>query len=106
MAPLLKHNSELLFITSDKTGGSFPPNLTTFEGNPTAGHDLVAMNGSQRLQTSTESTTGLANTPLRESSGILGAKAIEANGDSFWSLMVTRPYTLAHLEAKCQNNEE
>lgn len=64
MAPLLKHNSELLFVTSDKTGGCFPPNLTTAEGNPTAGHDLVAMNGTQRLQPSTESTSGLANAPL------------------------------------------
>lgn len=62
MAPLLKHNSELLFITSDKTG-CFPPNLTTLEGNTIAGHDLVATNGMQRLQTSTESTSGLANAP-------------------------------------------
>lgn len=61
MAPLLKHNSEVLFITSDKTGGCFPPNLTTLEENTIAGHDLVVTNGTQRLQTSTESTSGLAN---------------------------------------------
>lgn len=31
MAPLLKHNSELLFMTPDKRS-CFPPNLTTLEG--------------------------------------------------------------------------
>lgn len=97
MAPLLKHNSELLFIDYQtliirQGGWSPPPQSNNLRRKPIAGHELVAMNGTQRLLTSTESTSGLANAPFRESSGILGTKAIEANSERvFLELMVTRP---------------
>lgn len=78
----------------------------TLEGNTTAGHDLVATNG--RRGHRPQLSLPQAWPTLRESSGIWGSKAIEANSDSFWSLWSRdhKPSPILKLNAGTMNKEK
>lgn len=78
MAPLLKHNSELLFITPDGGRGRFPPNLRTLDGRC---HRWACSVGDACGEYGTlRSPPQALPTPL-EFQGIWGNKAVQAKGD-------------------------
>lgn len=105
MAPLLKHNSELLFVTPDRGRGRFPPNLRTLEGRchrgACAGGDACGGYGTRR------SPPQDLPTPL-EFQGIWGEQSSSSEVTSFWSLWSRdhKPSSILELNARTMKNKE
>lgn len=87
MVPLLKHTSELLFVTPGKRRGRFPANPVTSEGKRCRWHDLHNTRGGHGALRSLPR----ALPTLRGSRGIWGTKALEANSGQSGELMITGP---------------
>lgn len=87
MVPLLKHTSELLFVTPGKRRGHFLANPATSEGKRHRRHDPHDTPGEYGALPSPPQALPTLQGPR----GIWGTKALEANRDQSGELMTTGP---------------